>query len=202
MFWKSLKSHDVGWLGPLRAKRLSGSSQPQGGRRQTKCRRVLQPRWEGHPFQPGEKDVQQEVKEAPKARAHFFNLIEEDKLKAFGRRKRNSQRRGNGRLGRPNYLVEASTSPPPPNFFSDGCARSGAFSALVWGFKQLYYFYESCRALKHQSLPPNATTCDPRHRVLGARGRRGLRQGHDGLGSLVGRAVVSNQMGLSMVQAI
>ena len=72
---------------------------------------------------------------------------------------------------------------------------------LIPGGLYLYYFYEFCWALKLQSLPPMP------QRLIHNTGyweRRGasLWKGCSSLISLVGRLLVSNQMGRSMAQAM
>ena len=57
--------------------------------------------------------------EAPKKQAHFFNLFEKVRLKAF-LPQRKGQRRGNQPLGPSNLSVKASISPPPKIFWLFG----------------------------------------------------------------------------------
>jgi hypothetical protein len=124
-------------------------------------------------------------------RAHFFDLIEEDELVPSAAKKRDSQRRGNGRLGRPNYPVEASTSPPPKFFFFGLVASFGRSFWNLLGFPRISnfstYLSKNVSSSEEPILTSDAAAFDPRHRVLGARGRHGLWQGRGGLTSLAGR---------------
>ena len=123
-------------------------------------------------------------------RAHFFDLIEEDELVPSAAKKRDSQRRGNGRLGRPNYPVEASTSPPPKKIFRLVASFGRSFWNLL-GFPRISsfstYLSKNVSSSEEPILTSDAAAFDPRHRVLGARGRHGLWQGRGGLTSLAGR---------------
>ena len=79
--------------------------------------------------------------EPPKARAHFFNSIEEDKLKAFGQTEGTSKGGATDNSGDLITRLRCQLHLPPQIIFSDGCTRLGALSGINFGsYLYLYHF--------------------------------------------------------------